>query len=97
MSLQDDLASAQRSVDELTRVEAQLERQVGDNLDMRRVRQDTVRLRESLAILRESAPGREARPPEPQEMITVPDTPYNPALWAGGDDEGLGSPYHHAP
>jgi hypothetical protein len=38
-------------------------------------------------------PGTEARPVAParaHELIPIPDTPYNHALWTDSDDEGLG-------
>lgn len=94
MALQDELTTAQRRVDELRRVVARLEQQVGDSLDMRRVRADTDHLRDSLALLRETAPKAVTRRPE---MVTIPDAPYDPGLWSGAEDEGLGSPYGHAP
>lgn len=98
MSLQDDLTSAQRSVDDLLRSLTRLESRLGDGLDMRRVRTDAAHLRESLALLRERAqrPGPVTQSPGP-EMVPVPDAPYDPALWAGAEDEGLGSPHGHAP
>ncbi|MGP3982598.1 hypothetical protein [Streptomyces sp. KR80] len=99
MSLQDDLTAAQRSLDELSRSVGRLEQQVGAGLEIRRVRADTDHLRESLALLRETAS--QARPdqtpPRRSEMVTIPDTPYNTALWAGCDDEGLGVRDRHAP
>jgi uncharacterized protein YlxW (UPF0749 family) len=94
MSLQDELATAQRRVDELCRVVYRLEQQVGNTLDMRRVRADTDHLRDSLAQLRETAPTAVAGRPE---MVTIPDAPYDPTLWSGAEDEGLGSPHGHAP
>jgi uncharacterized protein YlxW (UPF0749 family) len=94
MSLQDELTTAQRRVDELCRVVARLEQQVGGSLDMRRVRADTDHLRDSLVLLREAAPKKVAGQPE---MVTIPDAPYDPQLWSGAEDEGLGSPYGHAP
>jgi hypothetical protein len=36
------------------------------------------------------APGR-------PELVTIPDTPYNNALWTDSDDEGLGVRDRHAP
>jgi uncharacterized protein YlxW (UPF0749 family) len=94
MSLQDELTMAQRRVDELCRVVSRLEQQVGNSLDMRRVRADAEHLRDGLAQLRESAPDAVAGRPE---MVTIPDAPYDPKLWSGAEDEGLGSPYGHAP
>lgn len=98
MSLHDDLTSAQRSVDDLVRSLNRLEPQLGDALDMRRVLTDAAHLRESLALLRERAErsGAARQRPAP-EMVTIPDAPYDPSLWAGAEDEGLGSPHGHAP
>jgi len=96
MSLQQELQTVQHRLNELLRCVSRLEQQVGDSLDMRRVRADATRLGESLALLRESAPKESVQ--ERQEMVTIPDAPYDPKLWAGAeDDEGLGSPYRHAP
>jgi hypothetical protein len=98
MSLQDDLSTVQRRLDDLSRAVSQLEQQVGgSNVDMRRMRADTEHLREDLALLQQSAPpGGAAGRPRP-EMVTIPDDPYDPKLWSGAEDEGLGSPYGHAP
>lgn len=97
MSLQDDLASVQRRLDELGRAVARLEQRVGDSLDMRRVRADTKHLSDDLALLRDSVAtsplGQQSRP----EMVTIPDTPYDPSLWSGAEDEGLGAPDRRAP
>ncbi|MEU8568254.1 hypothetical protein AB0C51_07775 [Streptomyces pathocidini] len=98
MSVSDDLTAAQRSLDELARTVNRLEQHVGGGLEIRRVRADTDHLRESLALLRESAPpernrGETLKP----EMVTIPDTPYNAALWADAEDEGLGARDRHAP
>ncbi|MDT0547074.1 MULTISPECIES: hypothetical protein [Streptomyces] len=94
MSLNDDLTAVQRCLDDLVRSVTRLEQSVGtQGLEIRRVRTDADHLRESLALLRESAPGERSRP----EMVLVPDAPYNSALWLDVDDEGLGVRDHHAP
>jgi hypothetical protein len=31
------------------------------------------------------------------ELVTIPDAPYNHALWTDSDDEGLGARDRHAP
>lgn len=96
MSMQDDLSTVQRRLDDLNRAVSQLEAHVGgDSVDMRRVRADTEHLREDLALLRQSAPP--GSPKNRPEMVTIPDTPYDPKLWSGAEEEGLGSPYGHAP
>ncbi|MEV6697105.1 hypothetical protein AB0M68_08010 [Streptomyces sp. NPDC051453] len=95
MTLNDDLAAAQRCLDELCRTVGRLERQLDGGLDVRRVRTDADHLRESVALLRASA----AAPPPPRrpELVPVPDTPYDSSLWTDSDDEGLGARDRHAP
>jgi hypothetical protein len=95
MSLHDDLTSVQRRLDDLMRCVARLDEHAGDTLDMRRVRADAGHLRDSIALLRASAPA--ASGARTVEMVTVPDDPYDRMLWVDAEDEGLGSPYRHAP
>jgi hypothetical protein len=92
MSVQDDLTSVQRCLDDLNRSVGRLEKQLGSGgLDMRRVRADAEHLRESVALLREAASSPAA--PRKPELVTIPDTPYDDSLWVDTDDEGLGA--HH--
>lgn len=95
MSLQDDLTSVQRRLDDLMRCVGRLDEHVGDSLDMRRVRADAGHLRESLGLLRAGVPA--ATENRKVEMVTIPDAPYDRGLWADAEDEGLGSPYRRAP
>jgi hypothetical protein len=96
MSVHDELTSAQRSLDELLRSVKRLEQQLGSGgLEMRRVRVDADRLRESLALLREADAG-PATPRRP-ELVSIPDTPYDNTLWTDSDDEGLGARDRRAP
>ncbi|MFF1478836.1 hypothetical protein ACFVYD_14890 [Streptomyces sp. NPDC058301] len=95
MSLQDELTAVQRCLDDLVRSVGRLEKQVGDGgLDIRRIRTDTDHLRESVALLRETAPRTaETRP----DLVTIPDAPYDTSLWTDSDDEGLGASDRRAP
>ncbi|MFI7409006.1 hypothetical protein ACIBU0_10100 [Streptomyces sp. NPDC049627] len=96
MSVQDDLTTVQRCLDDLARSVGRLEKQLGTaGLEMRRVRTDANHLRESVALLRESAvsPATQRKP----ELVTIPDTPYDDSLWIDTDDEGLGARDRHAP
>ncbi|AWT45286.1 MULTISPECIES: hypothetical protein [Streptomyces] len=96
MSVHDDLAAVQRCLDDLMRSVGRLEQQLGSGgLEIRRVRTDTNHLRESVALLRQaaSAPGEPIRP----DLVSIPDTPYDPSLWQDSDDEGLGARDRHAP
>ncbi|AJT64636.1 hypothetical protein [Streptomyces chattanoogensis] len=99
MSLQDDWTAVERNLTELIRSVARLEEQVGTGLDMRRVRSDAHHLRESLGLLKESIAGAKAGPPGvgKDEMVPVPDAPYDAELWKDAEDEGLGAKDRHAP
>ncbi len=99
MPLQDDLTAIQRRLDDLVRSLAAVEPQVGRTLEMRRVRTDADHLRESLALLRETARscGAAYRGRDQVEMVTVPDTPYDRSLWNDAEDEGLGAKDRRAP
>jgi hypothetical protein len=96
MSVQDDLTTMQRCLDDLSRSVGRLEKQLGSGgLDIRRVRADADHLRESVALLREAASSPSA--PRKPELVTIPDTPYDPSLWIDTDDEGLGARDRRAP
>ncbi|MGW7196960.1 hypothetical protein [Streptomyces chryseus] len=97
MSLQDDLAAVQRCLDNLVQSVERLEQQVGGgSLEIRRVRTDAGHLRESLALLSTAAPTLR-RPDARPDLVSIPDAPYNSALWTDSDDEGLGARDRHAP
>ncbi|MGK5641125.1 hypothetical protein ACSNOK_22845 [Streptomyces sp. URMC 126] len=88
MSLNDDLTAVQRCLGELDRTLGRLERRLGgDGPELRRMRSDAGHLRESLSLLREAQPPERPRP----AMVQIPDTPYDPSLWRGADEEGIGS------
>ncbi|MFG3331065.1 hypothetical protein ACGFZZ_03595 [Streptomyces tendae] len=96
MSVHDDLSSAQRSLDDLSRTVTRLEQQLGSgDLEVRRVRVDADHLRESVALLRAAV----AQPDAPRrpDLVPIPDTPYDGSLWTDSDDEGLGARDRHAP
>ncbi|MBT2489226.1 hypothetical protein J7E96_11970 [Streptomyces sp. ISL-96] len=97
MSLQEDLAAVQRSLDNLVQSVERVEQQVGGgSLEIRRVRTDAGHLRESVALLNEAAPALRRAETRP-DLVTIPDDPYNSALWTDSDDEGLGARDRHAP
>ncbi|WP_455352668.1 hypothetical protein [Streptomyces sp. SYSU K217416] len=57
-------------------------------------------LEQTVDRLRLTEPSRPAQPqPEPPrpDLVHIPDTPYNSALWTDSDDEGLGLRDRHAP
>ncbi|MFE2041435.1 hypothetical protein ACFXAZ_10980 [Streptomyces sp. NPDC059477] len=95
MSVHDELTSIQKCLDDMARSVRRLEQQMGEGLDVRRVRTDCEHLRESVALLRAAA----ATPAAPRrpELVTIPDTPYDNSLWVDTDDEGLGARDRRAP
>lgn len=46
---------------------------------------------------RQKPSGGPAAAPDPSRMVTIPDTPYDNALWTDTDDEGLGARDRRAP
>ncbi|MBC3842685.1 hypothetical protein GXW82_28435 [Streptacidiphilus sp. 4-A2] len=65
------------------------QRRLGGGLDVRRVRTDLDHLRESLALLSEAVAQRAAAD-SVHEVVEIEDTPYDPEMWRGIDDEGIG-------
>ncbi|MFF5154951.1 hypothetical protein ACFY3N_01545 [Streptomyces sp. NPDC000348] len=97
MSVHEELTSVQRCLDDLIRSVGRLEKQLGSGgLEMRRVRADAGHLRESVALLRETAVAASA-PQRRPDLVTISDTPYDPSLWVDTDDEGLGARGRRAP
>ncbi|MGW6565401.1 hypothetical protein [Streptomyces sp. NPDC054975] len=52
-------------------------------------------LERSIAAERSGVPT--APPGRPENLVTIPDTPYDSGLWTDSDDEGLGARDRHAP
>ncbi|MFJ6695730.1 hypothetical protein ACIQM4_06625 [Streptomyces sp. NPDC091272] len=98
MSLHEELAELQDCLDRLDRAVLRLSGRLDEShgLDARRVRTDAAHLRESVAMLGAAASGAVHTPPRP-ELITIPDAPYDSALWTDSDDEGLGARDRRAP
>ncbi|MGW4028112.1 hypothetical protein ACWEFL_02145 [Streptomyces sp. NPDC004838] len=86
MSQQVDLTTIQNRLDELLQRVAELEQTV----DQLRGAGDQHRGAGPAA-----STGR--KPVARQELVTIPDAPYNQALWTDSDDEGLGVRDRHAP
>ncbi|MGW6459640.1 hypothetical protein ACWF94_27570 [Streptomyces sp. NPDC055078] len=90
MSQQVDLTTIQHRLDELVQHVGELTQRVGElerTVDRPRGAGDQPR------GTRTAAP----KPVERHELVTIPDVPYNNALWTDSDDEGLGVRDRHAP
>ena len=83
------LAEARSRLDALDQALRAAQRRLGGGLDVRRVRTDLDHLRESLALLTEAVAERAANG-SAREMVEIEDTPYDPEMWRGIDDEGIG-------
>ncbi|MFY1678619.1 MULTISPECIES: hypothetical protein [unclassified Streptomyces] len=97
MSAHQELNNARHALDDLLRSVGNLERRIGgEDPGIRRVRTDVDHLREDLAALSDTS--EEPEPAGRPDMVPIPDTPYDPAMWTDSDDaEGLGVRDHHAP
>ncbi|MFE7133482.1 hypothetical protein ACFVIM_21755 [Streptomyces sp. NPDC057638] len=84
MSQQEDLTALQRRLDELVQRVGELEHTVE-------------RLRGAAHNGGSTDRAARARALDRTELVTIPDTPYNHALWTDSDDEGLGLRDRHAP
>ncbi|MBO0654848.1 MULTISPECIES: hypothetical protein [Streptomyces] len=94
MSVEDELTTIQRCLDDMDRSIRRLEQRLGKGgLEVRRVRTDAGHLRESVALLRGNGAARPAGASR-QAMVLIPDAPYDASLWKDAEDEGLGSRGH---
>ncbi|RDG39223.1 hypothetical protein [Streptomyces corynorhini] len=83
MSLQDEMTAVRRRLDDLVRTVERLERDLP-----------------GAAGSEPPGAGSEPRsgaPAHAQELVTIPDTPYDSTLWTDSDDEGLGVRDRRAP
>jgi hypothetical protein len=90
MSIHDDLAAAGHALDALQAAVTALGVHYHESLDLRRLREDVSRVGVDLDLLRSGelgAPGAPAAAP-------AGDSDYDPAFWADGDDEDIGSHPH---
>jgi hypothetical protein len=92
-----ELAAMQRTISQLRAGLTDLRAKYGDSVEVRRLANDL----ERLEIDAEDLAGRPT-PPKPRQpeggkpdVVVVPDTPYDPALWLGADDEGVGGVQRH--
>ena len=82
----DDVTAARRAVAALEKAAEGVCKHYGDTVDVRRLLADVGRLGDDLDLLC----GKPVAPPPVQREV-IPDTEYDPNLWVGVDDEGLGA------
>jgi hypothetical protein len=96
MSSTEQLA-LQRAIGQLRQCVGELRAHYGDSAEVRRLANDVERLDIDASDFagRPTPPKqRDGRGGKP-DVVVVPDTPYDPALWLGADDEGVGGVHHH--
>ncbi|MDA3626923.1 hypothetical protein [Saccharopolyspora oryzae] len=89
MATTTELAELQRVMTQLRSSVAVLHARYGDAPAVRRLHNDVERLDIDVAELSTALPA-QRRGVESEEVVVVPDTPYDPSLWQDADDEGLG-------
>ena len=86
-----ELADFQRVLAQLRSSASALRARYGDDAAVRRINNDLERLDIDAAELAAVVPApRWEQGVGGGEIVMVPDTPYDPALWEGADDEGIG-------
>jgi hypothetical protein len=93
MAVTTELTTLHRTVDELRGAVASIRRRYGDIPAVRRLLGDIERIDLDASELDDLTPLPAASNPEASEILMLDDTPIDPALWAGADDEGVGG-YH---
>lgn len=85
------IGGVRRALADLERAVVTLRGSYGETLGVRRLHSDVRRIGDDLDELGEPRP--ETVPAQGQPLEVVPDDEYDPSLWAGAEDEGLGGTY----
>lgn len=86
-----ELTELRRTVGQLRHCVGALRARYGDVSSVRRVANDLERLEIDLEEFDQAPPvPAQARAADRSNVVMVPDTPYDPSLWHGADDEGVG-------
>ncbi|MBE9376521.1 hypothetical protein IQ251_18885 [Saccharopolyspora sp. HNM0983] len=84
------LAELQRALSQLRGSVATLRSHHGDTAQVRRISNDIDRLDIDITELSSQLPQQRGAAAPADDVVLVPDTPYDPSLWRDADDEGLG-------
>jgi hypothetical protein len=85
-----ELADLRRVIGQLRSSVGALRGRYGDCAAVRRISNDVERLDIDVAELSTMPTPRQSGEATDDETVIVPDTPYDPSLWLGADDEGVG-------
>ncbi|TNC23978.1 hypothetical protein [Amycolatopsis alkalitolerans] len=87
-----ELAELRRTIGQLRQCMGALRSRYGDAAPVRRLINDVERLDIDACDLEAPIPP-QPKPLDPADVVKIPEGPYDPALWHGADDEGIGG-YH---
>ena len=93
MAVTTELTTLHRTVDELREIVRSVRDRYGDIPAVKRLLGDIERIDLDASELDDLTPLAAAPIPEAGQMLYLDDTPHDPSIWAGADDEGLGG-YH---
>ncbi|MCI2420288.1 hypothetical protein MOQ72_22855 [Saccharopolyspora sp. K220] len=85
-----ELAEFRRVLAQLRSSVSALRARYGDTPAVLRIHNDVQRLDIDIAELSDVLPAQRRSAEFTENVVIVPDTPYDPSLWRDADDEGLG-------
>jgi hypothetical protein len=86
MAAQDPVEATRAALTSLAAAVLRVRNEYGDTLGVRRLTSDVDRLQADLDELGDPTPGRRA-PVAPEEMIPIPDEPYDESMWHDAQTE----------
>ena len=86
MSAHDAVGSAREALTTLAAAVLRIRNEYGDTLGVRRLTSDVDRLNESLDMLGDPQPGHHPGV-KPDEMVEIPDDPYDESMWQDAQSE----------
>ena len=89
MSTTAELAELRRTIGQLRQCVGALRSRYGDASAVRRLANDVDRLDIDAGELETPIPA-QPKPVDRANIVKIPDGPYDPSLWQGADDEGIG-------
>jgi hypothetical protein len=90
-----EISELRRTIGQLRQCVGALRARYGEAPAVRRLANDLERLDIDAGELDQSAVPVQIKPADRANVVVVPDTPYDPALWQGADDEGVGGYQRH--
>jgi hypothetical protein len=90
-----EISELRRTIGQLRQCVGALRARYGEAPAVRRLANDLERLDIDAGELDQSPVPVQVKPTDRANVVVVPDTPYDPALWQGADDEGVGGYQRH--